>query len=576
MSPMDEQDRFGLAKVVAARRRHLPVRMISTLIGAAGLQLALGWTLGWVWAGLYIAAQLFEDRLAKDILKDPPQTPMAAAHMAVVMFCGSGVIFGALAPILWLGVDRYGPALGVIVIATAMTNIIAICRRSRVAFAASAVPYGLYLLILPLLDAGTVAGPMLTTMMIAVSLVMLNVVGAWVTTEEAHKAQDDAQAQAELRRAEAEAATEAKSAYVAMISHELRTPISAILAGAAECERAGQPQGRLIGEAGRMMTTLLDDLLDLSKLEAGRMQVEAVEFDLRQTVLDVVRLWRPQAAAKGLRLRIRGGRGLPAWVSGDSTRLRQILNNLLSNALKFTRAGAVTLVLETRPGQGGDHDLTLGIADTGPGMTPDQLARLFIPFDQLGAQTARQHGGTGLGLVISRELARLMGGDITVASAPGEGAVFTLSLSMPAAAAPAAAQAPQAVEARVLVVDDHVINRQAIALVLAPLGIVPETAASAEEALERLAHEAFDVVLMDVYMPDMDGREATRRLRALAGPNQQVPVVAITASATARDWEACLAAGMTGHVAKPIDPAQLYAALEAALTASSLAGRAAA
>ena len=153
-------------------------------------------------------------------------------------------------------------------------------------------------------------------------------------------------------------------------------------------------------------------------------------------------------------------------------------------------------------------------------------------------------------------------------SAPGQGAVFTLNLGLQAIGTPAAEAAPVAVEARVLVVDDHAVNRQAIALVLAPLGITPETAASAEEGLERLARESFDVVLMDVYMPDMDGREATRRLRAEAGPNQFVPVIAITASATERDWEACRAAGMDGHVAKPIEPAQLYAALDAALSAA--------
>jgi CheY-like chemotaxis protein len=208
------------------------------------------------------------------------------------------------------------------------------------------------------------------------------------------------------------------------------------------------------------------------------------------------------------------------------------------------------------------------VADTGPGMTPDKVARLFMPFEQLEAGAARIHGGSGLGLAISRELARLMGGDLTATSAPGEGAAFTLHLTLQAAEAAAPPAEPETVEARVLVVDDHVVNRQALTLVLAPFGITPVTIGSAEEGLELLAHERFDVVLMDVYMPDMDGREATRLLRARPGPNQFVPVIAITASATERDWEACRAAGMTGHVAKPIEPAQLYAALDAALSAT--------
>lgn len=294
------------------------------------------------------------------------------------------------------------------------------------------------------------------------------------------------------------------------------------------------------------------------------MEVESVAFDLREAVTEALRMWRPEARNKGLKLRVEGAHELPDWIMGDPTRIRQVLNNLISNALKFTAEGSITLRLAAQP-TGEGWSIQVAVADTGPGMTPDQVARLFTPFDQLDAGTARKHGGSGLGLAISRELARLMGGELTASSAPGEGAVFTLSLTLAKAETPAEAKAPEAVEARVLVIDDHVINRQAVALMLAPLGITPETAASAEEGLERLARERFDVVLMDVYMPDMDGREATRRLRAQAGPNQSVPVIAITASATERDWEACRAAGMTGHVAKPIDPAALYAALDVAL-----------
>jgi len=280
-------------------------------------------------------------------------------------------------------------------------------------------------------------------------------------------------------------------------------------------------------------------------------------------------MWRPQAREKGLRMRVEGARALPAHVVGDPTRLNQVLNNLLSNAIKFTASGSVTVRIESAPAPGG-WTVSLCVADTGPGMTPDKVARLFMPFEQLEAGAARIHGGSGLGLAISRELARLMGGNLTATSAPGEGAAFTLHLTLPAAEAAAPPAEPETVEARVLVVDDHVVNRQALTLVLAPLGITPVTVGSAEEGLELLAHERFDVVLMDVYMPDMDGREATRLLRARSGPNQFVPVIAITASATERDWEACRAAGMTGHVAKPIEPAQLYAALEEALSGAAV------
>jgi signal transduction histidine kinase/CheY-like chemotaxis protein len=571
MSTGEAEDRFGLRAAVLARRRHLPSRVLTAVLMAAGLHFAMGWPAMWLWFALYLVVQMFETWIGPRLLARPLDSAAAAANVAIVLFMPGALVFGGLSVALWGNAGVYGPALGVSVIAGAMTNVIALSRGSRIAFAASAVPYGLFLLAMPLTDVGRVSSPLLATMMIATGLIMLNVIGAWITSEDARRAEDHAKAEAERRRAEAEAAVEAKSAYVAAISHELRTPISAILAGAAELERnggasAGAP-ARLIGHAGQMMRALLDDLLDLSKIEVGRMEVESIPFDLRATVNNALKMWRPQAREKGLRMRVEGARALPAHVVGDPTRLNQVLNNLLSNAIKFTASGSVTVRIASAPAPGG-WALSLSVADTGPGMTPDKVARLFMPFEQLEAGAARIHGGSGLGLAISRELARLMGGDLTATSAPGEGAAFTLHLTLQAAEAAAPPAEPETVEARVLVVDDHVVNRQALTLVLAPFGITPVTIGSAEEGLELLAHERFDVVLMDVYMPDMDGREATRLLRARPGPNQFVPVIAITASATERDWEACRAAGMTGHVAKPIEPAQLYAALEDALSAA--------
>src|SRR5215217_4919417 len=475
-------DRFGLTGAIETRRRHLPFRLAGTVFMAAILHFMLGWWAMWVWAPIYIGIQLVETWVAPFLLRKSIETAAQAANIAVVLFFPGALVTGA----------------------------IALSRGSRIAFAASATPYGLYLLVMPLTDVGKVASPLLATMMIAIGLVMLNIIGAWITTEEARRAQDLASEEAERRRAEAEAAVEAKSAYVAAISHELRTPISAILAGAAELERtavggAGKAQARLIGGAGQMMRALLDDLLDLAKIEVGRMEVESMTFDLRAAVNDVMRMWRPQARDKGLRLRLEGANRLPAWVQGDPTRLRQVLNNLISNAIKFTSEGAVTLRITEELTADGAHALSLSVTDTGPGMNPGQVERLFTPFEQLDAGTARKHGGSGLGLAISRELTRLMGGELVVTSAPGQGATFTLKLTLAPAQPPQVEAPPEPVQARVLVVDDHAVNRQAISLILAPLGITPRTAASAEEGLEHLAREPFDVVLMDVYMPDMDG-----------------------------------------------------------------------
>ncbi|HYG27987.1 MAG TPA: ATP-binding protein [Caulobacteraceae bacterium] len=573
-----EADKFGLLAAASARRKHLPLRFFAALMVSAGMHVTFGWWLAWVWLGSYIAIQLTELALNDHLLKKPPQTPSLAILTAITLYVPSALVFALLGPILWANGGHYGPALGLALMASSLTNLIAV-SRSRLAFVVAAAPYALFLVLMPLLDWGKTTGVETGTMVFAVVVILFNVIGAWSTTQEARRAEQEAIREFDQRRREAEAAVEAKSAFVAMICHELRTPISAIAAGASELERTGsgarKTQAQLISHAGQMMRTLLDDLLDLSKLEAGRMTVERLPMDLRRTLAEVMHMWKPQAQAKGVRLRLEGAAQLPQWVTGDPTRLRQVLNNLLSNAIKFTEEGSVTLRVTAEPLGDGRRKVSMAVADTGPGMTPDQIERLFTPFDQLDAGTARKHGGSGLGLAISKELARLMGGELTAQSQAGKGATFTIALTLEEAEAPAAEQAPTAVEARVLVVDDHAVNRQAIAMVLAPLGITPELSTSAEEGLERLAHEPFDLVLMDVYMPGMCGREATRVLRSQPGPNRETPVVAITASATPKDWDACLAAGMNGYVGKPIDPAQLYGVVEAVMSGRPLRAEAA-
>jgi len=569
-----DADRFGLLAAGQARRKHMPVRFLTALLVAGGMQVIFGWWLAWIWLGSYVAVQLTELTLNDHLLKKSPETPTLAVLTAITLYVPSALVFALLGPILWVNGGHYGPALGLALMASSLTNLIAV-SRSRLAFVIAAAPYAAFLILMPLLDWGRTTGVETGTMVFAVAVIIFNIVGAWMATQEARRAESEAVAEFDRRRLEAEAAVESKSAFVAMICHELRTPISAILASAGELERtavaaSGRGQAQLIGHAGHMMRTLLNDLLDLSKLEAGKMSVERLPFDLRIAVLEAMRMWKPQAIEKGLRLKLEGASALPQWVSGDPTRLRQVLNNLLSNAIKFTDEGFVTLAVEVAPDTGGQRGVSLSVKDTGPGMTPEQIERLFTPFDQLDAGMARKHGGSGLGLVISRELARLMGGELSASSASGHGATFVLNLTLEEVEAPPAEQAPTVVEARVLVIDDHAVNRQAVAMILAPLGITPELAASAEEGLERLAHEAFDVVLMDVYMPGMDGREATRRLRAASGPNRETPVIAITASATPADWDACLAAGMNGYVGKPITPGQLYTVLEAVVAGETL------
>jgi len=553
---------------VDMRREQTVLRVAATALIAFILQTFVHFDWVWAWAALYTVALGVELRVSKPAFDNPGIKPSRGRLMAMAVTTAmTSVIFGALSLPLFSSDQRFAPTLGGMLLAGALLNVIVVNGTQRSATLAAAAPHVIYLMIVPFIGkAANPDAPLANALWFGALLLVVSVAVASRTLASALQAEADAKHEAELRRIEAEEAVAAKSAFVAMISHELRTPISAILAGAArlhsEMPDAGSKvHAQLISDAGGLMRNLLNDLLDFSRLDAGRMAVEKVPFNLRQTLADTLRLWRPEAARKGLRLRLEGAPRLPRWVAGDAMRLRQVLNNLLSNAVKFTAQGSVTVRLACEP-EGSGYRLSLAVVDTGPGIPAPMLTRLFTPFEQLDASIVRQHGGSGLGLVISRQFAQLMGGDLTATSVDGQGATFTLSLMLEATEPPEASEAPCSLAgARVLVVDDHVVNRRAIELVLQPFGIEAVLAESGEQALERLGTEVFDAVLMDLYMPGMDGRDATRALRSGNSPNRDTPVIAVTASSTPKDWEACRAAGMNGHVAKPVDPIELHAAL---------------
>ncbi|MDP2812064.1 MAG: PAS domain S-box protein, partial [Rhodocyclaceae bacterium] len=362
-------------------------------------------------------------------------------------------------------------------------------------------------------------------------------------------------------------ATQAKGRFLANMSHEIRTPLNAVL-GLAQIgmrDGAGSPAGQTfdrIARAGEHLLGVINDILDFSKIEAGKLQVEQQPFALLAAIDGVVSFVAGRAEAKGLALSVDLAPDLPQWVAGDGLRLAQILTNLLSNAIKFTASGEVRLRVE----RDGD-DTWFRVIDTGIGMSEEQLARLFQPFEQADSSTTRTYGGTGLGLAISVDLARLMGGDITVDSRPGAGSSFTLRLPLPAVAAPEhpagqpSTEGPGLSGVSVLAADDVDINRLVLEDLLVHEGAHVVFAENGQQALERLEQAgvtAFDVVLMDVQMPVMDGFEATRRIRAIA---PALPVVGLTAYALAEEREKCLAAGMADVVTKPINIRVLVAAI---------------
>jgi signal transduction histidine kinase/DNA-binding NarL/FixJ family response regulator len=376
----------------------------------------------------------------------------------------------------------------------------------------------------------------------------------------------------------ADKANRTKSEFLASMSHEIRTPMNGVIGMVHLLKNSpltADQRDKLstLESSAKGLLSLLDDILDISKIEAGRLDLNLAPFSMRDLIADLVALWRPSALSKKLGLDFEIDPLVPPVLIGDSSRIGQVLANFLGNAVKFTHQGAIRLKVAATPLGDGRHAVTFAVLDSGIGIAPDVQQRLFQKFTQADASMTRRYGGTGLGLAICRELTQLMGGEVGVQSEPGKGSTFWMRLDLKAA--DDLLESRDELDSRdrnllrqagtrklsLLVAEDNVINQKVICAMLEAAGHSTELAADGNEAVAAVQHSRFDAVLMDVQMPKMDGIMATREIRALGGTYADLPIIALTANAMTGDRERYLAAGMNDYVSKPIEPDKLSLAL---------------
>jgi signal transduction histidine kinase/CheY-like chemotaxis protein len=559
---------------------------IIELVGLAFIGLALAHVLSWVWCVPWTLGVLAASWI-EDILLIRANAAGSAGRGLRVSAAGFRVLSSALWALGALALIARGDAaermLAFAVLAVSMVNVLMRYYHSRVVFLMGVAPH---LLVLSLIAWGLTlkalaSGAPITAFTPFAVVVMFGALFWACRAQLAESWLALAKATAEAREGEriAREASLAKSNFLATMGHELRTPLNGML-GMAQAMAVGgtlsdeqRGQLKVIRRSGESLSAVLNDLLDLSKIEAGELDLEITEFDLEHLTRGVIAIFSHQAEKKGLAFNFAIEDAAKGCYRGDSGRVRQVLYNLVSNAVKFTHEGAIAFTVSRAGGA-----IVFRVDDTGVGIAPESLDRLFDSFFQADASNTRRYAGAGLGLTICRELTALMGGEIVAESAPGEGSTFIATLPLarisdvrPMAPAgepqPTPSQALEPGGLRVLTAEDNDVNQLVLKTLLSQAGIDPTMVVDGVMALDAWERETWDIILMDIQMPRMDGVQATREIRRREAETGRAhtPILAVTANAMVHQVAAYQAAGMDGVVSKPIEIARLFAAIETAL-----------
>jgi signal transduction histidine kinase len=559
-------------RLYGASARNMWPRMVASLAVAAVAVQSLGplWTGAWlatIWIGLVVGVRLIGE-FERDL---SPAAQSRLTHVVSLNNTVSTLLQAGILVAIWATGDDLGKAFALIAAFVGSAYVLLQYYSDLGRFRLLLAPYvGTFLYIAFDLSrsAGWRAGAILTCMAAAVSMINFFFLSRRLL-DRSRSALRQARQRAQQGEVAAESANAAKSTFLATMSHEIRTPLNGVLGMAqamAGDELSDRQRDRLsvVHRSGEALLAILNDVLDLSKIEAGKLELEQLEFELAEVARGAYSAFTALANKKGLSfaLDIEDARGR---YLGDPTRLRQILYNLISNALKFTEQGEIRVTAKHQ----GDI-LEISVKDTGVGIPPESLSKLFAKFDQLDSSTTRRFGGTGLGLAICRELAQLMSGEIGVTSELGLGSTFTLRVPLPwmgkeKAICTVVETLPDRPEIalRVLAAEDNAINQLVLKTLLHQMGVDPTVVDNGQLAVAAWEGGDWDVILMDIQMPVMDGLTATAQIRAkeLATGRDRTPIVALTANAMSHQVEQYAAAGMDGHVAKPIQAAELFAAL---------------